>query len=318
NSNFANANKSKTSNGTGNGTKSKTANNSNSNNKTKGTPHSGNNIRDQKNPSHGFGLNGNGPGHAGPGRAGPGGNGPGGNGPTNVVGLGGINNNPAGININGIGGDGFGNGFDPSGFDGGGGGGGGGGFDTAAAGGPVDEDQPFVASQGNSRSLDSGTAGNSLNSNAPQGGTGGGVRPAANFDIAGGDSDPDQAGAPVLPVSQRMFDRRFFLLQNHTGQPIKIYLRYRTLSNRGQWEWVQGAQGDLIYALNPGEERYIGNKNARILADRVAIWARGDNGEHYETYRFKELVLGRPSERDANGDLAYRGSRFGTFTYRFK
>ena len=143
-----------------------------------------------------------------------------------------------------------------------------------------------------------------------------GIRPAVNFDVASGDADPDDA--PILPASQRMFDRRFLLLQNRTGQPIKIYLRYRAFSNRGQWEWVPGAQGDLIYSLNPGEERYIGNKNFRILADRVVIWARGDSGELYETYRFKELVLGRANERDANGDLAYRGSRFGTFTYRFK
>jgi hypothetical protein len=172
---------------------------------------------------------------------------------------------------------------------------------------------------GASRDVDPATAGNSRNG-SPVGGSGGNDRGAqtAAFDAADPDLESDDAVDPPIPVGQRMYNRRFLLLQNHTGQPIKIYLRYHTLSSNGQWEWVPGDDGDLIYALNSGEERYVGYRNFRILADRCFIWARGSNGELYETYRSRELILGRPTERDANGDLAYRGSRFGTFTYRFK
>jgi hypothetical protein len=284
-------------------------------------------------------------GNGGPaGNGGPGNNGRGGagNGPTQFAAGGGRNNNPVlgggassgltydlGGPITGGSADGFGGGgggYDP----------GPGGYTSAAqpASGSGSLYDPSGFSSANNNPIPGGgrtepyVAGNSRNGNpsAPQ--TGDVSRSLGNSDLGlpdgnGGtpnrpDPRADEPDDPVAPVAQRLYNRRFLLLQNRTGQPIKIYLRYRTVNSRGQWGWVAGNSGDLIYTLSPGEERYVGHKGSRVLADRVVLWARGDSGELYESYRSRELFLGRPNERDRSGNLAYRGSGFGTFTYRFR
>jgi hypothetical protein len=184
---------------------------------------------------------------------------------------------------------------------------------TAFGGGRNPTDDPI--SGGNSRGGNPGTSGGPGSADSGAGGSARGFDPASSGDLGG--TDPDDDSGTDVPYG-RYLDHRFLILENRTGLPLKIWLRYRSRINDGAWRWFPGGTRELMYVLAPSEIRYVGDRTGKILAERVTIWARDESGMLYDTYRFRELVLGRPHERDRYGNLAYPGTHYGTFTYRFR
>jgi len=157
---------------------------------------------------------------------------------------------------------------------------------------------------------------------------GGSVRPGPSFVVNNGGSirnidttsdvvSPSFSSSPI--GSSQRYNRRHLKLQNPTQGTLKVYVRYRELDSSGNWQWVPAlGLPEITYTMKPGQEAVIANNNIRVLADRVRMWAKTETGQTFEKYRVNDLVLGRSNERDANGDLSYVGTRYGTFTYRFK
>jgi hypothetical protein len=88
--------------------------------------------------------------------------------------------------------------------------------------------------------------------------------------------------------------QRQFVIQNDTGERLRIWVHYYTLTDQGQWAWTPPLPADpgqaLEYRIGPGSF-FLKNHDVRITANRVRVWAVSDSGRKWLANKDHDLLL---------------------------
>jgi tetratricopeptide (TPR) repeat protein len=102
--------------------------------------------------------------------------------------------------------------------------------------------------------------------------------------------DPDYAKQHA-----ESFDRRELRIVNGTGQSLKVWIKYHTKTDDGQWDWFPGdSDGSrwAVYQFEPGEEAFLDHQGFRINADRIRLWAANqDETQVWSQFQKQDYVL---------------------------
>jgi tetratricopeptide (TPR) repeat protein len=106
-----------------------------------------------------------------------------------------------------------------------------------------------------------------------------------------------------------LHDGRFFQVVNLTGEPLRVFLRYETLTTTKQWTWFPQRGEPVVYNLGPGDGAALAHDGWKIHGRRVRVWAVGQvSGTRWEEYKDRDLVI---------NEAAYRARKKSTHTLRF-
>jgi hypothetical protein len=83
--------------------------------------------------------------------------------------------------------------------------------------------------------------------------------------------------------------RRQLEVQNHTSEPVRVFVAYHTITNSGQWVW-RNADFSRWWILKPGQRSALNDQGFIINADLIRIWARGEKSGR--TWDWGELFIG--------------------------
>jgi tetratricopeptide (TPR) repeat protein len=115
---------------------------------------------------------------------------------------------------------------------------------------------------------------------------------------------------PTLEKSVRFFNRFYLRVTNRTGQSLRVYLRYETLTRNRQWSWLPSDPvKPLVFNVPAGQSRDVYDGKTRIMARQIRIWAVGRHkGDVWDRDKFNDVLLTRDG---------YRGLQRWTYTYSF-
>ena len=95
--------------------------------------------------------------------------------------------------------------------------------------------------------------------------------------------------------------RRQLEVQNHTSEPVRVFVAYHTITAQGQWTWFN-TNDATSWVLQPGERTTLKDREFTINADLIRIRARGEQtgrawdwGEHFigEAARGRSRLIGK-------------------------
>jgi hypothetical protein len=105
--------------------------------------------------------------------------------------------------------------------------------------------------------------------------------------------------------AQAKRELRYVRVENATGQPVTLWLRYQTLTDEGGWQWLPASLGERVrslrYTLQPGTAGYLKSQDTWVAAGRVRVWAESASGQRWLTYRNRDLPL-TATDADRTGD----------------
>ena len=122
-------------------------------------------------------------------------------------------------------------------------------------------------------------------------------------------------------------------MKNGTDETLTVWIQAESLVREGQakqWTWLPGKPGgeatDTI-VLKPGERKLVPrreapskeapSKEAHVRGRVARVWAQGESGEKYTTYRHKDLDLVPPNAQ-YNNRRVYYGEKLEEQTYEIK
>jgi tetratricopeptide (TPR) repeat protein len=113
---------------------------------------------------------------------------------------------------------------------------------------------------------------------------------------------------PAYDAHAPLHTTRFFRVANHTGETLKVYVRYETFTTAKRWEWFPGGRGRwLTYTIPPGKVWDLYNDDWRIHARKVRILAVGQiSNTRRAEYESRPLVL---------TEGAYRSRKKASYTH---
>ena len=77
---------------------------------------------------------------------------------------------------------------------------------------------------------------------------------------------------PTYRERLTLYRGRVIRVANHTGQRLRVYLRYEGSAGEGRLGWLPG-EGVLTWEFAPGEEAILIHDGRPVLARRMRIWA---------------------------------------------
>jgi hypothetical protein len=130
----------------------------------------------------------------------------------------------------------------------------------------------------------------------------------------------NQAVADDMEQRMAAYTRRFLRVHNDTGERLKVWVQYRTLSVKQTWEWypaipAQSRQA-LGYDVEPSAVVDLEHTQGRISASRARLWARSSTGREWGDFRDRDLWL--VPETDDQGSHRYYAAEAETFTFTFE
>jgi hypothetical protein len=88
--------------------------------------------------------------------------------------------------------------------------------------------------------------------------------------------------------------QRSLVVQNTTGERLKIWVHYHTLTDQGQWAWTPALPADsgqaIEYLIEPGAY-VLKDHDTRLTANRVRVWAVSDSGRKWLANKDHDLWL---------------------------
>jgi hypothetical protein len=91
------------------------------------------------------------------------------------------------------------------------------------------------------------------------------------------------------------FVERFLRVHNDTGEPLRVWVQYHTLTDRKSWVWYPSNPGHshraVSFTLKPGAVLTLEDEQRPIRASRVRIWARSTSGKEWLGCRDDDLWL---------------------------
>jgi hypothetical protein len=153
------------------------------------------------------------------------------------------------------------------------------------------------------------------------GGYAGGVAPPGGGYAGGGYEGGGYAGGVAAGADggyggeEIPIERRFLKVKNDTPGNLTVWLRYRTQTESGAWQWYPKKETETVsYVLDPGEETYLSHEDWKVNAGRVKIWARTSDGDMLDEFKNKELLL---VDKDEEGSYVYYAPEMEDFTFIF-
>ena len=83
--------------------------------------------------------------------------------------------------------------------------------------------------------------------------------------------------------------RRQLEVQNHTSEPVRVFVFYHTISQAGQWGWYN-TDNKTTWLLDPGERTTLVDQGFILNADLIRIRARAEQSGR--TWDWGELFIG--------------------------
>jgi hypothetical protein len=116
------------------------------------------------------------------------------------------------------------------------------------------------------------------------------------------------------------FRCRYIRIANHTGENLKVFLQYRTLTDENAWKWFPTSQlgkaGEtLTFDIASGMIMDLMDQDWRINASQVRVWAVSETGKKWLDFQNADLVL--VPERDAAGEPFYLAPEMQTYLFTF-
>ncbi len=53
---------------------------------------------------------------------------------------------------------------------------------------------------------------------------------------------------------EKLFYRRYLQVENSTNEPLRVYVRYRTLTDKGEWKWFPQGNSVAVFEIPAGEK----------------------------------------------------------------
>jgi hypothetical protein len=96
------------------------------------------------------------------------------------------------------------------------------------------------------------------------------------------------------PPKETIQTQRYLKVRKQTGQPLTVYVQFRTTSDQGQEAWYPAAPGasaaPLKFEIDAGAEGVLEYEGSPITASRARIWAESATGQWLK-YKDQDAVL---------------------------
>jgi hypothetical protein len=127
-----------------------------------------------------------------------------------------------------------------------------------------------------------------------------------------GDSGGDLAQGKVQ-------GRCYLCVKNDTEEKLTVYVQYRTLTDKDEWQWFPADPGKsdeaVAYELDPGEEAGLRHEGWSVNASRVRIWAVAvESGSEWLDNKDEDLWL---VPDGGGGERYYLAPRMESYTVTF-
>jgi hypothetical protein len=145
---------------------------------------------------------------------------------------------------------------------------------------------------------------------------------------------PDPADPPRIPAApippavpeppaaaDQEFSCRYIRVHNNTGENLKVFVQYRTRTDKGEWGWFPTPPGEAgecqCFDFKDGMTADLTDAAIawRINACQVRIWAVSESGKKWLDFQDADLVV--VPEKDAEGEPAYRAPEMQTYLFTF-
>jgi hypothetical protein len=134
-------------------------------------------------------------------------------------------------------------------------------------------------------------------------------------------TDPPAAEVPAAPARpDQAFACRYLRIQNDTGEKLKIFIQYRTRTDKDEWSWfpsapAEGTDDVISYDFDPGMVADLTDNDWRLNASQVRVWAVSDSGQKWLDFKDADLVL--VPEKNDKGEPLYMAPEMQTYLFSF-
>jgi hypothetical protein len=104
---------------------------------------------------------------------------------------------------------------------------------------------------------------------------------------------------------------RYLRVHNDTGENLRVYIQYYTPGDQGRWRWLPGdlkapSSGQFVMVECPKDgQTEVQDRDTRVDASRVRVWAISESGKKWEDFRDKDLeVVPERNDKDEPSYLA--------------
>lgn len=91
------------------------------------------------------------------------------------------------------------------------------------------------------------------------------------------------------------YNRKVVRIRNNTSETVKVSLKYRTLTDKGDLKWYPDAPDKetwATYTFAPGEEAFVEHDGFRINADRLRLFITNEDRSHvWSQFRDQDYVV---------------------------
>jgi hypothetical protein len=114
------------------------------------------------------------------------------------------------------------------------------------------------------------------------------------------------------------FATRFVRISNDTGEPVKVFVQYRTLTEGGEWAWFPSAPAAaepevFTYELDAGMVADLTDNDWRVNASHLRVWAVSASGRKWLDFKNTDLEL--VTEKHADGRAQYLAPEMQTYLF---